>query len=113
MVPPGAPTPRTKPTANHRTLAPGPGWVRARAGPGRVGRGNSEDLEAAHRAEPLGELAIVKPAPMPGVAVADHCIEDDRERHDDFGDCEIDFEVWRHERAEPEADRDPAKHESE
>src|SRR5687768_17944555 len=75
-------------------------WYRVGRSPGWIGRGNAEHLEAAHRPQPLGELAIVEPAPMPFVASADVRVEDDRERDHDLRGGEVELVLRRHECAE-------------
>ena len=61
-----------------------------------------EQLQAAHRPQPLGKLAVIEPAPMPLEACPDLRIEDDREGDHYLERGEFEFEVRRHECAEAE-----------
>ncbi len=65
IVPDGQPIARQMPLAYQSIQRCGHGIG---LGARRVGRGDPEQLEAAHRPQPLGELAIVEPAAMPFAA---------------------------------------------
>src|SRR5689334_22418170 len=44
----------------------------------RVRRGDSTQFQRAHRAQTLGQLAVVEPAAVPFLTFADQGVEDDR-----------------------------------
>src|SRR3954453_12059640 len=46
----------------------------------RIGRGDAEELEAARWPQPLSELTVIEPTPMPFEACPNLRIEDDRKR---------------------------------
>ena len=79
----------------------------------RVGGGDSEQLEASHRPQPLGELPVIEPPPVPFVARSDCRIEDDRQRDHHLDRGELELQVRRHEGAQAQAHRDTAKQEVE
>ena len=80
----------------------------------RIGRGDAEQFEAAHRPQPLGQLAIIEPAAVPFVArCRSMALRMIAKVISISTSGELELEVRRHERAEADAHRDTAEHEVE